>query len=464
MGRCPSKALSGQRSRGAALRAPVACRPARAPASRMIVRADKTPGVLVKAKDHVAVGSFENPGSPEVFARIDSGGRLPGGKKKTAIITGASSGLGLHTAKVLVKTGDWNVICAVRDKAKMEAMAQALDFPKGSYSIREVDLRSLDSVRKFCASLTSPIGGAPGFDCVLGNAAVYYPMLKDPKKFRIGFHMAGAGALAANRMGSQAMVTEDGFEESVGVIHLAHFLMFNLLLDAVEKHGRATKTKPRMIIVGSITHNPTELAGKIPPQANLGDCRGLFDGFQVSEGTCMIDGGAFDGPKAYKDAKACNMLTIFEMHRRFSASKNITFNTMYPGCIAETPLFRNHYPAFQKLFPAFQKYITGGYVSVEEAGERLASVCCDPEYEKSGCYWSWKGGIRGANGSSADFNKTEKGLGGKFENRVSEEVADLELAKAVWDGSMIAVGLDKDIQEKKSSPTSWFGQLVGGRL
>ena len=73
------------------------------------------------------------------------------------------------------------------------------------------------------------------------------------------------------------------------------------------------------------------------------------------------------------------MLTIFEMHRRFHESKNIVFNTMYPGCIAETPLFRNHYPAFQKLFPAFQKYITGGYVSVEEAGERLASVCCDPE-------------------------------------------------------------------------------------
>jgi protochlorophyllide reductase len=42
--------------------------------------------------------------------------------------------------------------------------------------------------------------------------------------------------------------------------------MFNLLLDDVEKHGRATKTKPRMVIVGSITHNPTELAGKIPPR------------------------------------------------------------------------------------------------------------------------------------------------------------------------------------------------------
>mmetsp|Transcript_36283 Transcript_36283/g.80753 ORF Transcript_36283/g.80753 Transcript_36283/m.80753 type:complete len:471 (-) Transcript_36283:1012-2424(-) len=449
-----AKLRSAQATRSSCGRRCVAAvRPA---VSRRVTRvfASGQKGVLVKAKDHVAVGGEENPGSPEVSARIDSGGRLPGGKKKTAIITGASSGLGLHTAKVLVKTGDWNVICAVRDRAKMERMAKALEFPPGSYTIKEVDLRSLSSVRKFCAELTKPalLGGAPGFDCVLGNAAVYYPMLKDPKKFRLGFHMAGAGALAVNRMGSEAIVTEDGFEESVGVIHLAHFLMFNLLLDSVEKYGRETKTKPRMIIVGSITHNPTELAGKIPPQANLGNCEGLFAGFKVEDGIAMIDNGPFDGPKAYKDAKACNMLTIFEMHRRFHESKNIVFNTMYPGCIAETPLFRNHYPAFQKLFPAFQKYITGGYVSVEEAGERLASVCCDPEYEKSGCYWSWKGGIRGANGATAEFNKTEKGLGGKFENRVSQEVADIELAKLVWDASAQVVGLKSDGSDPAAPP------------
>ena len=51
----------------------------------------------------------------------------------------------------------------------------------------------------------------------------------------------------------------------------------------------------------------------------------------MRDGITMIDGGKFDGPKAYKDAKVCNMLTIFEMHRRFHESKNITFNTMYPG-------------------------------------------------------------------------------------------------------------------------------------
>ncbi len=63
-----------------------------------------------------------------------------------------------QTAKVLVKTGDWNVICAVRDKVKMEEQAKALDFPKGSYTIKEVDLKSLSSVKKFCDDLTRPIG------------------------------------------------------------------------------------------------------------------------------------------------------------------------------------------------------------------------------------------------------------------------------------------------------------------
>jgi hypothetical protein len=56
-------------------------------------------GVLVKSAGHTATGGEENPGSPEVSAMINSGGRLPGGKKKTAIITGASSGLGLHVSQ-----------------------------------------------------------------------------------------------------------------------------------------------------------------------------------------------------------------------------------------------------------------------------------------------------------------------------------------------------------------------------
>ena len=124
-----------------------AARPSRSTTSVVRAEVEKKAGVNVKATKHIAVGGLENPGSPEVFAQIDSGGRLPNGKKKTvggcqsdsieilsnfrpchqAIITGASSGLGLHTAKVLVKTGDWNVICAGEQPQDHSILIDALN-------------------------------------------------------------------------------------------------------------------------------------------------------------------------------------------------------------------------------------------------------------------------------------------------------------------------------------------------
>ena len=68
------------------------------------------------------------------------------------------------------------------------------------------------------------------------------------------------------------------------------------------------------------------------------------------------------------------MLTVREMHRRLHEKTGITFSSLYPGCIAETGLFREHYSLFRTLFPPFQKYITKGYVSEDEAGRRLAQV------------------------------------------------------------------------------------------
>jgi NAD(P)-dependent dehydrogenase (short-subunit alcohol dehydrogenase family) len=62
--------------------------------------------------------------------------------------------------------------------------------------------------------------------------------------------------------------------------------------------------------------------------------------------------------QAYKDSKVCNMLTMREMHRRFHESTGVTFASLYPGCIAETGLFREHYQLFKTLFPLFQKHIT----------------------------------------------------------------------------------------------------------
>ena len=57
------------------------------------------------------------------------------GAKKTAIVTGASSGLGLYTAKALVERGDYFVVMACRNVAKGQEKAKELGFPADKYEV-----------------------------------------------------------------------------------------------------------------------------------------------------------------------------------------------------------------------------------------------------------------------------------------------------------------------------------------
>ncbi|KAF3796195.1 Protochlorophyllide reductase [Nymphaea thermarum] len=349
-------------------------------------------------------------------------------RKGNVIITGASSGLGLATAKALVESGKWHVTMACRDFLKAERAAKSAGLSKDGYTIMHLDLASLDSVRQFVDNFRR--SGKP-LDVLVCNAAVYLPTAKEPT------------------------YTADGFELSVGTNHLGHFLLSRLLLEDMNKSDYPSK---RLIIVGSITgelHDPfpflcisgnvsayscngggsggltlgfsagntNTLAGNVPPKANLGDLRGLAGGLNGVNTAAMIDGGQFDGAKAYKDSKVCNMLMMQEFHRRFHEETGITFASLYPGCIATTGLFREHIPLFRLLFPPFQKYITKGFVSEEESGKRLAQVVSEPSLCKSGVYWSW-------NKDSASF-----------ENQLSQEASDSEKARKVWEVSEKLVGL-----------------------
>ena len=51
------------------------------------------------------------------------------------------------------------------------------------------------------------------------------------------------------------------------------------------------------------------------------------------------------------------MMTVNELHERYHEKTGITFNSMYPDCIAETALFREKRQWFRKLFPVFMKYV-----------------------------------------------------------------------------------------------------------
>jgi len=114
----------------------------------------------------------------------------------TAIVTGASSGVGQATARALAGAGA-RVVFAVRSIAKGKAAAAATP---GVTEVRELDLASLDSVREFAAAWDGPIG------LLINNAGVSAPSLTR---------------------------TADGFESAFGTNHLGHFALTSLLLEHV---------------------------------------------------------------------------------------------------------------------------------------------------------------------------------------------------------------------------------------
>ncbi|MGK7931265.1 MAG: protochlorophyllide reductase [Microcystaceae cyanobacterium] len=317
--------------------------------------------------------------------------------KSTVIITGASSGVGLHAANALAKTGKWFVVMACRNQEKTENAAKSLEIPTDSYKYINLDLASLNSVRQFVSDFRAT---GLSLDALVCNAAVYLPLLKEP------------------------MYSEDGYELSVATNHLGHFLLCNLLLEDLKKSPAPEK---RLVILGTVTANPKELGGKIPIPAppDLGELQGLEQGFKAP--ITMINGKKFKSGKAYKDSKLCNVLTMRELHRRYHDATGIVFSSLYPGCVATTALFRNHYPLFQKIFPLFQKNVTGGYVSEELAGERVAVVVDDPKYNESGAYWSWG-------------NRQKEGRA-SFQQEVSDEASDMDKSQRLWELSEKLVGL-----------------------
>jgi NAD(P)-dependent dehydrogenase (short-subunit alcohol dehydrogenase family) len=132
---------------------------------------------------------------------------LPSFAGRTAIVTGANSGLGAVTARELARSGA-KVILAVRNTNKGGAAAQQMT---GNVEVRQLDLQDLSSVRQFA-------DGVDKADILINNAGI----------------MAVPYALTA-----------DGFESQIGTNHLGHFALANLLLP---------KLTDRVVTVSSMLH------------------------------------------------------------------------------------------------------------------------------------------------------------------------------------------------------------------
>jgi NAD(P)-dependent dehydrogenase (short-subunit alcohol dehydrogenase family) len=132
---------------------------------------------------------------------------LPSFAGRSAIVTGANSGLGAVTARELARVGA-KVILAVRNAGRGEAAAREMT---GDVEVRQLDLQNLGSVRQFAEGIDS-------VDVLVNNAGI---------------------------MAVPHAVTSDGFESQIGTNHLGHFALTNLLLP---------KVTDRVVTVSSMMH------------------------------------------------------------------------------------------------------------------------------------------------------------------------------------------------------------------
>jgi NAD(P)-dependent dehydrogenase (short-subunit alcohol dehydrogenase family) len=213
---------------------------------------------------------------------------IPDQTGRTAVITGANTGLGYETAKALAATGA-HVVLAVRNTEKCrEAAANMI----GNVTVQELDLTSLASIREAAEALK---GRLERIDLLINNAGV----MTTPKG-----------------------TTKDGFELQFGTNHLGHFALTGLLLDKLLDVDGA-----RIVTVSSNGH---KMGGAIH-----------FDDLQWER--------KYNRLGAYSQSKLANLLFTYELQRRLAPRGKTIALAAHPGT-STTELARNVPKPVQRAF------------------------------------------------------------------------------------------------------------------
>lgn len=134
----------------------------------------------------------------------------------------------------------------------------------------------------------------------------------------------------------------------------------------------------------------------------------------------------------------CNAIVMREMNKRYAEQRGIIVNAMFPGCIAESPLFRQKRDWFRWLFPLFQKYVTKQFVEEDEAGKRIADCIAKEELGVGGAYWKWNA----KSGIDAEFELTDRNsIPAANVVRIPAEALDEVISEQVWDLSCALTGV-----------------------
>jgi len=208
---------------------------------------------------------------------------VPGQQGRLAVVTGANTGLGFETARVLAARGA-SVVLAVRDtdKGKRAAARIAGTAPGADVTVQPLDLASLESVRAAAGELRAR---HPRIDLLVNNAGVMFP----PRQ-----------------------ATRDGFELQFGTNHLGHFALTGLLLEQM------------LPVPGSRVVTVSSLAHRVRARINFGDLQGERSYRRVG---------------AYGQSKLANLMFAYELARRLSGAGTTIAVAAHPG-LAATELSR----------------------------------------------------------------------------------------------------------------------------
>ncbi|KAG1360691.1 short-chain dehydrogenase TIC 32, chloroplastic [Cocos nucifera] len=214
----------------------------------------------------------------------------------TAVITGATSGIGAETARVLAKRGARLVLPARRLKAAEDAKARIVaECPDAEIIVLPLDLSSLSSVRCFVSrflSLQLPL------NLLINNAGKY------SYKFAI---------------------SEDEIEMTFATNYLGHYLLTKLLMEKMVETARVMGIEGRIVNVSSTIHS----------WVSSGDCLSYLD--LVTRKKIP-----YNATRAYAFSKLANVLHTKELAERLKKIEaNVTANAVHPG-IVRTRLTRDH--------------------------------------------------------------------------------------------------------------------------